>query len=108
MRVKPRSGRYVLEAVRPAMGRLTQRLSKRLASIQEVLGTNQDTVVARTVIKRLCADARQAGEDTFTYGVLYQAEADHGRQAMSHFPQAWQRASAKRQSKSYRRLTGGM
>jgi hypothetical protein len=82
-------------------------LSKRLASIQEVLGTHQDTVVARTVIKRLCADARQAGEDTFTYGVLYQAEADHGQQAMSHFPQAWQRASAKRRSKSYRRLTGG-
>jgi hypothetical protein len=97
----------VLEAVRPAMGRQARRLSKRLAKVQEVLGTHQDTVVARTVIKRLYADARQAGEDTFTYGVLYQAEADHDRQAMSRFPQAWQRASAKGRSKSYRRLTGG-
>jgi CHAD domain-containing protein len=106
-RKSAKRARYALDAVRPAMGRKARRLSKRLASIQEVLGTHQDTVVARTVIKRLCADARQAGEDTFTYGVLYQAEADHGQQAMSHFPQAWQRASAKRRSKSYRRLTGG-
>lgn len=106
VRKSAKRARYVLEAVRPAMGRQARRLSKRLASIQEILGTHQDTVVAGTVIKRLYADARQAGEDTFTYGVLYQAEADRGRQAMSHFPQAWQRASAKRRSKSYRRLTG--
>jgi CHAD domain-containing protein len=106
-RKSAKRARYVLEAVRPAMGRKARRLSKRLASIQEVLGTHQDTVVARAVIKRLCSDARQAGEDTFTYGVLYQAEADDGRQAMSQFPSAWQRASAKRRSKSYGRLTGG-
>jgi CHAD domain-containing protein len=106
-RKSAKRARYVLEAVRPAMGRKARRLSKRLADIQEVLGTYQDTVVARAVIKRLCTEARHAGEDTFTYGVLYQAEADHGRQAMSQFPSAWQRASAKRRSKSYERLTGG-
>jgi CHAD domain-containing protein len=105
-RKSAKRARYVLDAVRPAMGRKARRLSKRLARIQDVLGTHQDTVVARDVVKRLCAEARQAGEDTFTYGVLYQAEADHGRQAMSQFPQVWQRASAKRRSKSYRRLTG--
>jgi|SRR5262245_10231829 len=105
-RKSAKRARYVLEAVRPVIGGRARQLSKRLASIQEVLGTYQDTVVARAVIKRLAADARQAGEDTFTYGVLYQAEADHGRQAMARFPAAWQRASAKRRSKSYRRLTG--
>jgi CHAD domain-containing protein len=105
-RKSAKRARYALEAVRPAMGRKARRLSKRLASVQEVLGTHQDTVVARAVIKRLCVKARQAGEETFTYGVLYQAEADHGQQAMSQFASAWQRASAKRRSKGYRRLTG--
>jgi CHAD domain-containing protein len=87
--------RYVLEAVRPAVGRDAQRASKQLARIQEVLGAHQDTVVARDVIQRLCSEARTAGEDTFTYGVLYQAEASRGQRALADFAPVWQRASAK-------------
>lgn len=87
--------RYMLEAVRPAAGRDAQRLSKQLARIQEVLGAHQDTVVAKDVIQRLCSEARIAGEDTFTYGVLYQAEATRGQRALAAFAPVWQRASDK-------------
>lgn len=38
--------------------------------LQELLGDHQDAVVAREVLRRLAREARAAGEDTDTYGVL--------------------------------------
>ena len=38
--------------------------------LQELLGDHQDAVVAREVLRRLAREARAAGEDTYTYGVL--------------------------------------
>jgi DNA-binding PadR family transcriptional regulator len=41
-----------------------------------VLGDHHDSVVARTVLLDLTGKAREAGEDTFTYGLMYQRQAD--------------------------------
>ena len=43
-------------------------------TIQTLLGDHQDAVISRTHVAQQAATAHAAGEDTFTYGVLYQLE----------------------------------
>lgn len=43
-------------------------------TIQSLLGDHQDAVVSRTHLAQQAEAAHAAGEDTFTYGVLYQLE----------------------------------
>ena len=45
-------------------------------TIQSLLGDHQDSVVSRTHLGKQAETAHAAGEDTFTYGVLYQQEDD--------------------------------
>ncbi len=45
-------------------------------NIQSLLGDHQDAVVSRTHLSQQAEAAHAAGEDTFTYGVLYQQEDD--------------------------------
>jgi CHAD domain-containing protein len=51
-------------------------VSAQARAIQTLLGDHQDSVVSRTHLDQQATAARAAGEDTFTYGVLYQQEAD--------------------------------
>jgi hypothetical protein len=43
--------------------------------VQEVLGTRQDQVVARTVLVDLAGEVRAEGGDGFTFGVLAGVES---------------------------------
>ncbi|MET0701146.1 MAG: CYTH and CHAD domain-containing protein [Mycobacterium sp.] len=45
-------------------------------AIQSLLGDHQDAVVSRTHLGEQAVIAHAAGEDTFTYGLLYQREDD--------------------------------
>jgi CHAD domain-containing protein len=45
-------------------------------TIQTLLGDHQDSVVSRSHLSRQAEAAHAAGEDTFTYGLLYQQERD--------------------------------
>lgn len=45
-------------------------------TIQSLLGDHQDSVVSRTHLLEEADAAHAAGEDTFTYGLLYQKEAE--------------------------------
>lgn len=57
----------------------TPTVAERAKTIQSLLGEHQDSVVSR---EHLLAEARAAGtagEDTFTYGLLYQQERDIAR-----------------------------
>lgn len=45
-------------------------------SIQSLLGDHQDSVVSRTHLLEEADAAHAAGEDTFTYGLLYEKEAE--------------------------------
>jgi CHAD domain-containing protein len=61
------------------------RVSDRAKAIQMLLGDHQDSVVSRTHLSQQAEAAHAAGEDTFTYGLLYQQEADladHCRQQL--------------------------
>jgi len=55
------------------------KVAERAKTIQAVLGEHQDSVVSRTHLGQQADAAHAAGEDTFTYGLLYQREDDEGR-----------------------------
>lgn len=51
-------------------------VSERAKAVQSLLGDHQDSVVSREHLRQEAEAAHAAGEDTFTYGLLYQREAD--------------------------------
>lgn len=51
-----------------------KKISQAARDIQELLGEHQDSTVSRTYLGTQAIEAHSAGEDTFTYGVLYQRE----------------------------------
>ncbi|MGH3678404.1 MAG: CHAD domain-containing protein, partial [Mycobacterium sp.] len=51
-------------------------VSDRAKDIQSLLGDHQDSVVSRTHLSQQAEAAHAAGEDTFTYGLLYAQEDD--------------------------------
>ncbi|HUH68544.1 MAG TPA: CYTH and CHAD domain-containing protein [Mycobacterium sp.] len=51
-------------------------VSEQAKVIQTLLGDHQDSVVSREHLSHQAEVAHAAGEDTFTYGLLYQQEAD--------------------------------
>ena len=55
------------------------KVSDRAKSIQSLLGDHQDSVVSRTHLSQQADAAHEAGEDTFTYGLLYAQEDDLAR-----------------------------
>jgi CHAD domain-containing protein len=56
-------------------------VSGRAKTIQTLLGDHQDSVVSRTHLRHQAEAAHAAGEDTFTYGLLYQLEDDLARRS---------------------------
>src|SRR5271165_3070709 len=67
--------RYAAEAAAPALGSTASRQAAQAKELQQLLGDHHDSVVARTVLLDLAQRARAAGEDTFTYGLMYQHQA---------------------------------
>ncbi|KUI21273.1 hypothetical protein AU192_12695 [Mycobacterium lehmannii] len=52
------------------------KVSDRAKSIQSLLGDHQDSVVSRTHLSQQADAAHAAGEDTFTYGLLFRMEEE--------------------------------
>ncbi|WP_168582487.1 CYTH and CHAD domain-containing protein [Gephyromycinifex aptenodytis] len=73
VRKRAKAARYAAEAAGKATGG-AGKLADAWTELQEALGDHQDSVVSRGVILRLAHEAREAGEDTFTYGVLAERE----------------------------------
>ena len=67
--------RYVAAATGDA------KVSDRAKVIQSLLGDHQDSVISRTHLLQEVAAAHAAGEDTFTYGVLFQQEYELARRS---------------------------
>ena len=57
-----------------------KKVSKRAKRIQSLLGDHQDSVVSRQHLVQQADAAHAAGEETFTYGLLYQQESDLARE----------------------------
>lgn len=67
--------RYAAEAAVPALGDAAGHQAAEAKELQQLLGDHHDSVVARTVLLDLADKARAAGEDTFSYGLMYQRQA---------------------------------
>jgi len=81
-----RKGAKRLRYTAAAIG--ADKVSERAKEIQTLLGDHQDAVVSRTHLSRQAEAAHIAGEDTFTYGVLYQMEDEAARAARSRLDSA--------------------
>ncbi|MFY2787529.1 CHAD domain-containing protein [Rhodococcus sp. MALMAid1271] len=68
--------RYAAELVDPAVDKKVSKANiKRYRTIQEVLGEHQDAVIAADIVRRLGARAGStAGENGFTFGLLFERE----------------------------------
>jgi CHAD domain-containing protein len=58
-----------------------KKVSDAAKNIQSLLGDHQDSVVSRTHLSQQADAAHGAGEDTFTYGLLYERESELARRS---------------------------
>ncbi|GII93279.1 CYTH and CHAD domain-containing protein [Sinosporangium siamense] len=90
VRKAAKRARYTAEALSPVLGGTLPELAKRAEAVQDILGLHQDGVVAQEVLEKEARAAREAGEDTFTYGVLTGIEREVADRAHKDFPRVWE------------------
>jgi CHAD domain-containing protein len=83
--------RYAGEAVSSAIGKDARRFTKQMKKIQSVLGDHQDAVVARDVDRELGISAYLAGENAFTFGLLYEREDQRAARLRAKAQRTWKR-----------------
>ena len=88
--------RYSAEAVSPAFGRPARRFARKVKKVQSALGDHHDGVVARAAIRELGVQAHLAGENAFSFGVLYERDACRARDLEAQAWRAWKQASRPR------------
>jgi hypothetical protein len=67
-----------------------------MKKVQSVLGDHQDTVLARQAARELGVGAHLAGENAFTYGLLYEYELHQAERLQAKARKVWKRASRSR------------
>jgi CHAD domain-containing protein len=95
--------RYAAEAVSAVAGQDARRFAGQMQKVQSVLGTHQDTVIARQLERSLGVAAHLAGENAFSYGLFYERDACDARMLQDVARQTWRKASRRR----YRRWLAG-
>jgi CHAD domain-containing protein len=88
--------RYAAEAVTPVAGEGAARFARQMKNVQSVLGEYQDTVVGSALARDLGIEAHAAGENAFSYGVLYGRELALKRELGESARQTWRRAARRR------------
>jgi CHAD domain-containing protein len=88
--------RYAAEAARPALGKPAKRFAKRMKAVQSALGDHHDAVGARAAARDIGVHASLAGENAFTFGLLYERAVVAGQDADRHAARAWKRAEKKK------------
>lgn len=94
VRLRVKRLRYACEAVEPVIGRPARRLAKAAGSLQDVLGSLHDTVIAQAWLRR--AAAAGSSEETLLADQLVSAlrlDAERFREA---WRERWQRLENKR------------
>jgi CHAD domain-containing protein len=91
-----RRARYAAEAARPAAGRPAGKFAKQMKKVQSVIGDHQDAVIARAAARDLGIGAHLAGENAFTYGLLYELETHRAARRQADARKVWKRASRRR------------
>ncbi|MFJ9788133.1 CYTH and CHAD domain-containing protein [Streptomyces globosus] len=94
--------RYAAEAAEPVLGKPAKRLRKDLKAVQTLLGDHQDGVVAREALRDLSVQAAAAGENAFTWGVLYAREDARAARIERDLPRVWGKAARRARRKGLR------
>ncbi len=81
-----KQARYAAEAATPVGGSGATRLAAAMEDLQELLGDQHDSVVTRQLLHLNGMQAFGAGENAFTYGLLYGREIDAARDIEAHLP----------------------
>lgn len=76
----------------PVIGKPAKRFDRRLEKLRRVLGEHQDSVVSRRALTELVAEAESAGENVFTYGLLYGSEWTLADEVRARVPRYWRKA----------------
>ena len=95
-RKSARRARYAAEAARPASGKPARTFARQMKKVQSVVGDHQDTVIARQAARDLGIGAHLAGENAFTYGLLYEREHDQAERLQARVRTVWKKASRPR------------
>jgi CHAD domain-containing protein len=85
--------RYAGEAVASACGSSASRFARQMKKLQSVLGEHQDAVIARQVVRELGMSAHLAGENAFTYGLLYDRDDLKAGRLRQRARRTWRTAS---------------
>lgn len=91
-----KQARYAAEAVTPALGTHASRFAARMKRLQAILGDHQDAVIAQQTERALGVAAFQAGENAFTYGLLFEREICGNDRLLEQADRAWHKASKAR------------
>ncbi|MDT7708150.1 MAG: hypothetical protein QOG20_3757 [Pseudonocardiales bacterium] len=86
--------RYATAVARPVAGKPAKRFARSLKAVQSALGEHQDTVVARETLRELGAQAHSAGENGFSFGVLFGRDAARAAAIEAELVQIWSAARA--------------
>ncbi|MFI7530167.1 CHAD domain-containing protein [Nocardia salmonicida] len=87
-----RRTRYYLESVHDLAPSRTAQACDGLRVVQDLLGEHQDAVVAKHHLIQITREAENAGESTFTYGLLLQREIDRTTRYSAELPSAYWRS----------------
>jgi len=98
-RKSARRARYAAEAARPASGKPARKFALQMKKVQSVAGDHQDTVIARQAARDLGISAYLAGENAFTYGLLYEREFHQAGRLQARALTIWKKASRPRYRK---------
>ena len=95
-RKSARRARYAAEAASPAADKPARTFAKQMKKVQSVIGDHQDTVIARQAARELGIGAHLAGENAFTYGLLYERELHQAERLQADTRTVWKKASRPR------------
>ena len=88
--------RYAGEAVESAAGKQASQFARQMKQLQTVLGDHQDAVIARQTERELGMSAHLAGENAFSYGVMYERDDQAAAALQKRAGRTWRKASRSR------------
>lgn len=100
-RKKAKRTRYAAEAATPALADPAADLVKSMKSLQTLLGDHQDSVMVRGALRELATEAHAAGENAFTYGVLYGRAEQRAAAVEAELPGSGRRSRTRAPSEAY-------
>ncbi|GLY37395.1 CHAD domain-containing protein [Amycolatopsis sp. NBRC 101858] len=91
VRKKAKRARYAADTVKPVYGEKLREWRKNVKAVQSTLGEHQDTTVGRDVLHHLTIAGHAEGQHTFTFGMLYERDAETAARLRERFAGEWRR-----------------